>query len=52
MITVNVDDVTINLISYTNYYLQWKHIAMWHFRFKLYLMTREAIESISIGANK
>lgn len=50
MITVNIDDITLNLIEYTNYYMQWKHIAAWQFRFNIYLMTREAIEII--GATK
>ena len=25
-------------------YLQWEHIAIWHFRFTIELLTREAIE--------
>ena len=47
MITVNIDDITLNLIEYTNYYLQWKHIAVWQFRFNIYLWTREAMEQLN-----
>jgi len=44
---VTVDDITITYkpCNRLNPYLQWKHIAMWQFRFNLYLMIREAIQN-------
>lgn len=27
-------------------YLQWEHIAIWHFKFTIMLLTREAIEQL------
>lgn len=30
-----------------NYYFQWEHIAIWHFKFTIHLMTREAINDMA-----
>lgn len=45
---INGYDITIEFkpCNKLNPYLQWEHIAMWHFRFNLELMTREAIEQM------